>query len=62
MPGLHRSGAESVRPEVVEDSLVLYHGPGRRTSDAEAVMAGEAWLFGKAFCVRALIWIPRILL
>jgi len=27
--------------EVVEDSLVLYHGPGRRTSDAEAIMAGE---------------------
>jgi tRNA1(Val) A37 N6-methylase TrmN6 len=27
--------------DVVEDSLVLYHGPGRRTSDAEAIMAGE---------------------
>jgi tRNA1Val (adenine37-N6)-methyltransferase len=27
--------------DVVEDSLVLYHGPGRRTSDAEAIMTGE---------------------
>jgi tRNA1Val (adenine37-N6)-methyltransferase len=26
---------------VVENSLVLYQGPGKRTSDAEAIMAGE---------------------
>jgi tRNA1Val (adenine37-N6)-methyltransferase len=32
---------ETWRPEVAEESLFLYHGPGRRTKDAEAILAGE---------------------
>ena len=35
------AGPNPAGRDVVEDSLVLYHGPGRRTSNAEAIMAGE---------------------
>jgi tRNA1Val (adenine37-N6)-methyltransferase len=32
---------EAVNPAVIEHSLFLYHCPGRRTQDAEAILAGE---------------------